>query len=495
MSSITRRINRSQPVKTFNYNDFVSLYGVTTIKSDRCNHLPRTWTRARHYYHSNQVSIPSTIDSTDGHLVGAKTGRSSPAPLSTLPMPVLLRSLLISSVCAKPYLLGPSLSILTFLAKPNRSFLFSIDRNPLIHWVVKRTFYDHFCIGENAEEAMKNMKKMHEFGISGILLTYAKETTFDHKSKSEHVPGSIVERDDTVEQKCEEIEAWRKGTLQTVHMTGDGDQVAIKMTGAGPLATEAFTAGELPPKQMMDALDEICQAARQAKSRIVIDAESQRFQRGIARASVMLMRKHNTEKSPLVYHTYQCYLKGTRERLAKDIALAAQEGWTIGVKLVRGAYMSTDERSKIHDSKEETDDAYDSIVRDLLRRDMDGFGGSKMFDSGSFPRMGVLLATHNKKTVMAAHKLHQEIKEAVPLEFAQLHGMADSLSFSLLGAKNAQGGAPKVLKCSTWGPLNECVAYLLRRAIENREAVSRTQDEFMAVRAEFKRRLLSRIGL
>ncbi|KAI0425316.1 proline oxidase [Xylaria sp. FL1042] len=495
MSSATRRLICSRRVKTFDYNNFVPLDGVTTSKLQWCDHFPRTWTWARHFYHSKQVSVPSTVDSTHGHLVGTKAGISGPTPLSTLPMPVLLRSLLVSSICSKSYLLGPSLSILAFLAKPNRGFLFSVDRNPLLHWLVKRTFYDHFCVGENAEEVMENMKKMHGLGISGILLTYAKETTFNHKSGSENVLGSTVQRVDTIKQKCEEMEAWRVGTLQTVHMTGDGDQVAIKMTGAGPLATEAFTAGELPPKQMMDALDEICRAARQAKSRIVIDAESQRFQRGIARAAVMLMRKHNTEQSPLVYHTYQCYLKGTRERLATDLALAAQEGWAIGVKLVRGAYMSTDERSKIHDSKEETDCAYDSIVRDLLRRNISGFGGTELFRSGLFPRMGVLLATHNKKTVMAAHKLHQEIKEAVPLEFAQLHGMADSLSFSLLNARNAQGDAPKVLKCSTWGPLSECLAYLLRRAIENREAVSRTQDEFKAVKTEFKRRVLSVIGL
>ncbi|KAI0533139.1 proline oxidase [Xylaria digitata] len=393
----------------------------------------------------------------------AKPGwwESSPTPpLATLPMPVLLRSLLISTVCAKPYFLTPSLSILSFLAKPGRSFLFSIEKNPLLYWLVKRTLYDQFCIGETAAEATRNMKKMHEFGISGIILTYAKETTFDHKSKTVHTPGFDAQQGDTVE-KCEDIEAWRVGTLQTVHMAGDGDQVAIKMTGAGPVATKAFAAGNLPPKQMMDTLDEICVAASQIKSRIVIDAESQHFQKGIARTSVALMRKHNTEQHPLVYHTYQCYLKGTRQRVAKDLALAAQEGWTVGVKLVRGAYMSTDERSKIHNTKEETDEAYDSITRDLLRRDSNGFDGLKQW-----PRMSVLLATHNKNT---------------------LHGMADSLSFTLLNAKSAGGETPKVLKCSTWGSLGECMAYLLRRAVENRQAVSRTQDEFKAVKAEFSR--------
>ncbi|KAF2964537.1 hypothetical protein GQX73_g9048 [Xylaria multiplex] len=474
MSCTVRRLLRSRSART-SYSQW-------------CNQLPRTRAGVKYFHYSKQLSKPSTIESADGHLVGIKAGDSSPTPpLATLPMPLLLRSLLISTGCAKPYLLTPSLSILSFLAKPGRGFLFSIEKNPLLYWLVKRTLYDQFCIGETAAEATRNMKKMHELGISGIILTYAKETTFDHKSKTAHTPGFDAQQGRTVE-KCEDIEAWRVGTLQTVHMTGDGDQVAIKMTGAGPVATEAFAAGNLPPKQMMDALDEICEAASQVKSRIVIDAESQHFQKGIARTSVALMRKHNTEQHPLVYHTYQCYLKGTRQRVAKDLALAAQEGWAIGVKLVRGAYMSTDERSKIHNTKEETDEAYDSIVRDLLRRDSISFDGLKQW-----PRMSVLLATHNKNTVMKAHKLHEEIKDAglhvVPVEFAQLHGMADSLSFTLLNTKNAAGQTPKVLKCSTWGSLGECMAYLLRRAIENRQAVSRTQDEFKAVKAEFSRRI------
>ncbi|KAH8165916.1 hypothetical protein CIB48_g2322 [Xylaria polymorpha] len=478
----------------------MSLNAVTiAIRPQRCDYFPGTWTGVRHFHHSKQAPTSSTIESTNGHGVWAKKGGSNSTPLSTLPMPILLRSLFVSGICSKPYLLRPSLSILSFLSKPNRNFLFSIDRNPLLSWLVKRTLYDQFCVGENEADAKKTMERMHGFGFSGIILTYAKETTFDHKSKTEQATGSAVQQADTAEQKCEEIEAWRTGTLQTVYMTGNGDKVAIKMTGAGALATKAFAAGELAPKQMMDALDEICQAARQTKSCIVIDAESQHFQRGIARTAVTLMRKYNTEKYPLVFQTYQCYLKGTRQRIAKDLALAAQEGWTFGVKLVRGAYMATDERSRIHDTKDETDRAYDSIARDLLHRDMDGFGRVEKLCGKPFPRMSVILATHNKNSAMVAHKLHQEMTneglDTVPLEFAQLHGMADSVSFSILHAKNAQGEAPKVLKCSTWGPMSECLGYLLRRAIENREAVSRTQDEFQAVKAEFSRRVFSVIGL
>jgi hypothetical protein len=45
-----------------------------------------------------------------------------------------------------------------------------------------------------------------------------------------------------------------------------------------------------------------------------------------------------------------------------------------------------------------------------------------------------------------------------------------------------------VFKCSTWGSMGECLAYLLRRATENRDAVLRTLDERDAVKQECRRR-------
>ncbi|KAI1366246.1 FAD-linked oxidoreductase-like protein [Xylaria arbuscula] len=498
MSNATREILRSRVVKTSCHHNIASFYVARSpVRSKRLNHVPKVWTAAKHFDHSKNISTSSSISSLSSQELQTGAERSTSTPLSILPTSYLLRSLFVSSVTSKPYLLSPSLSILSFLSQPHRIALLSTDRNPVLHWIVKRLLYDQFCTGENAAEVQKVMKEMHKFGFLGVILTYAKETTFDHKSKKTEVPGSVLQQvDDAGKLQCAEIETWRAGTLQTVYMCSDGDKIALKLTGAGPTVTEAFAAGQLPSKQMLDALDEICEAARENKAQIIIDAESQHFQKGIAKTAVMLMKKYNTEKAPLVIQTYQCYLKRTRDGLAKDLAKAAQEGWSIGVKLVRGAYMSTDERSRIHDTKEDTDNAYDSIVGDLLRRDGDGFKGLGKPGNTPWPEMSVFLATHNKNTVMAAHKLNQQMvaeegAKAVPLEFAQLHGMADSVSFSLLNAKNAQGEAPKVSKCSTWGSLGECLAYLLRRAVENREAASRTQDELDALRAEVKRRMFS----
>jgi hypothetical protein len=79
----------------------------------------------------------------------------------------------------------------------------------------------------------------------------------------------------------------------------------------------------------------------------------------------------------------------------------------------------------------------------------------------------------------------------VPVGFGQLHGMSDEVSFSLLQEKNEDQTAPDVYKCTTWGSLGECLAYLLRRAVENRDAVLRTSDEYAALKAEVKRRIRS----
>ena len=100
--------------------------------------------------------------------------------------------------------------------------------------------------------------------------------------------------------------------------------------------------------------------------------------------------------------------------------------------------------------------------------------------------------------------------------FAQLQGMADEVSCSLIAAARAseaslategsesiaasRDGMPgvvreKVFKCTTWGSMNECLNYLLRRAAENKDAASRTKDSRMAMQAEIWRRLKGVFGL
>ncbi|KAF7595997.1 hypothetical protein BBP40_003776 [Aspergillus hancockii] len=412
-------------------------------------------------------------------------------PLSALPTSVLLRSLLVATVTSTPYLLRPSLSILSVLSKPGRGALLNVDRNIILHALLKSTFYKQFCAGETGQETKATVQQFKDMGFQGTILTYAKETIFDHSTNTQQGLGVASEKDtgqeSIAERHCSNIEAWRTGTLKTIDLLGEDDYLAVKHVPR----FASFAAGELPPRQMMDALDEICTKCKEQGARILVDAESQHFQRGIARVTVEMMRKYNRDGYAVVYNTYQAYLKRTPTNLANDLAVAGQEGFTLGLKLVRGAYIASDDRALIHDTKRNTDDAYNAIAQGALRRKIGEFGAA---DGLPFPSVNLFLASHNKASVLAAHRLHQQRVEAklptVPVGFAQLHGMSDDVSFGLLQLKGPDG-SPKVYKCSTWGGMGECLAYLLRRAIENRDAVSRTGDEYRALMTEAKRRLKS----
>ncbi|KAJ6122151.1 hypothetical protein N7512_004616 [Penicillium capsulatum] len=415
-------------------------------------------------------------------------------PLAALPTRVLLRSLLVATVSSKPLLLRSSLWLMSILSKQNGGFFLNVDRNLILHGILKKTFYEQFCAGENAGETKATIRELKDMGFRGVIMTYAKETVFDHRTNSQQGLGVAVlesqKKGEPVDPKlvrCANIEAWRKGTVETVEQLEDGDYLAVKLTGAGPKVTEAFAAGELPPPQMLEALDEIGTKCKERNVRILVDAESQHFQWGILRVTLDLMRKFNRDGKACVYNTYQAYLKSTSDTLAKHLTAAQTEGFTLGLKLVRGAYLASDERSLIHDTKEDTDNAYNGIAQGALKQTIGKFGSST-----TFPSVNLFLASHNRESVMDAHQLHKQRVAAglptVPVGFAQLHGMSDEVSFSLLQLKGSDG-TPEVYKCSTWGKMSECLAYLLRRAIENRDAVLRTSDEYNALKMELRRRL------
>lgn len=248
---------------------------------------------------------------------------------------------------------------------------------------------------------------------------------------------------------------------------------------------------------MIDALYEIGSKCKERGIRIIVDAESQHYQKGIHRVTLELMRRFNRDGVAVIYNTYQAYLKSTPAVLAEHLAAAEKDGFTLGLKLVRGAYIYSDDRRLIHDTKQDTDDAYNGIARGALHQRIGVFGGEGPY-ARPFPSVNLFLASHNRDSVITARRLHQDRVKAglptVPVAFGQLHGMSDEVSFSLLQEKGEDQAGPEVFKCSTWGTMGECVGYLVRRAVENRDAVTRTTDELTALRKELKRRFKAVFG-
>ncbi|OJJ88581.1 proline dehydrogenase family protein [Aspergillus glaucus CBS 516.65] len=424
----------------------------------------------------HKTSKPSAIDH-----------KTKPPAHSIIPTNVLLRSLLVTTISSNWILRVPSLSILMLLTKA-KGPLFNVDRNPFIHGFLKRTLYDHFCAGEVEGQVRDTIRQLKDTGLRGVILTYARETTRDDR-----IAKQKEESNEKVEalERDEMIQAWTDGVLRTIDMIDEGDYLALKLTGAGPQVNQALTTNTPPPPQMLEALDEICRRVVQKNARILMDAEQRAFLDGIYSWTLDLMRKYNRDGRTVVYNTYQAYLKATPDVIATHMQAAGSEGFILGLKLVRGAYMGSDPRNLIHDTKEETDTAYDTIVQSVLSRRFMGFGGE---NAKAFPPTDLFLASHNYKSVMAAHHLHQTRMIAqlptVNVEYGQLMGMADGVSYGLLQVKGHNNMSPGVYKCLTWGSLGECLQYLVRRAMENQDAVARTDSEHQALKAEVKRRFL-----
>lgn len=250
-------------------------------------------------------------------------------------------------------------------------------------------------------------------------------------------------------------------------------------------------------------MDQICEKARAQGCRIWVDSEQHVVQTSIDRWAIPFMRKYNVGGTALVYNTLQAYLKHSRSKLQAQLTAAQQEGWTLAIKLVRGAYIDSDPREIIHDTKDDTDKSYNSIVHDLLS------GTNLGFSPDAMPKVQLFLAGHNPASVGGAIDLMQSLSAAGKLkirpEFGQLQGMADELGCSILqradGLREKEakvGGSvavPLVYKCLTWGSVQECMQYLLRRAVENSGGTARMKDGYAAYLGELKRRMGSVVRL
>jgi hypothetical protein len=394
----------------------------------------------------------------------------------------------------------------------SRNPLFRLDSNPFLRTLLKETFYKQFCAGATAPSITSACNSLRAQGYSGVILEYAAEILEQGKDTS-----------DSSAKEAADIAAWREGMLTSVGMAAPGDFVGLKWSGMGTAAMHRMKE-QLPPTEAMEeAMHAVCAAARDREIALLPAAEETWNLAGYHAWTLGLQRifNSNNEAAPsstepprkcVVYNTYQAYLLSARTTLAAHLALAEEGNFTLGVKLVRGAYLGSEqERSVIWPTIEATHHSYDEILSALVQRKYNDFlqpavkgGEPSSVTSATLPPTNVVLATHNAASVALAQKLRREQRERgevlTPLAFAQLQGMADEVSCGLLAASAESGndGAvvkERVLKLTVWGTMTECLNYLLRRAAENKDAASRTSDTRMAMGREIGRRAKRAFGL
>jgi len=223
--------------------------------------------------------------------------------------------------------------------------------------------------------------------------------------------------------------------------------------------------------------DKICKKAFEKNIKILIDAEESWIQDSIDNLVEMMMKKYNKEKT-IVFNTVQMYRHDRLDYLTRILESAKKNNFKIGIKLVRGAYIEKENKrakrlkyeSPICVSKNATDINFDKGV-DYILSNLNVFS--------------LFCGTHNEESL---YKIIDMInykgleKKLDKIWLAQLYGMSDHITFNLANANY------NVIKYLPWGPVNEVIPYLIRRAEENTSVKGQTSRELTLIRNEISRR-------
>ena len=221
----------------------------------------------------------------------------------------------------------------------------------------------------------------------------------------------------------------------------------------------------------------ICEAAAEKNIGVLVDAEESWIQDPIDRLTMEMMAEFNKQKA-VVFNTIQLYRHDRLHFLRISHQIAEAQGFVLGLKLVRGAYMEKEravaleknKQSPIQASKEATDADYDEAVR---------------FCMDHIHSTAVIIASHNEQSNLLGAKLLDEMllpHNHPHVHFSQLYGMSDTITFNL-----AKEGF-NVSKYLPFGPIQDVVPYLMRRAQENTSVSGQTGRELLQLKRELARR-------
>jgi proline dehydrogenase len=342
---------------------------------------------------------------------------------------------------------------------------FAIKAHLPVEGLIRATVFDHFCGGVNENDCLSVVDKMYTKGVSSVL-------------------------DYSVEGKEEEeqFDAALEMTLKTIDFAKEKQAIpfaVFKPTGLGRLDLyeklgdkQTLSPEELAEWGRVEArFDLVCSEAHKKNVALLIDAEESWMQDAADDLVTQMMQKYNKEK-PIVFNTLQMYRWDRLDYLKKLHEKAQKEGFYIGMKLVRGAYMEKENERAIEKgytspicvSKEATDINYDAAVLYMIEH---------------LDKMAIFAGTHNELSSYQLMEYMQErglAKNDDRIWFGQLYGMSDNISYNLA----AYGY--NVAKYLPFGPVRDVMPYLIRRAEENTSVAGQTSRELTMIKAERKRR-------
>lgn len=470
----------------------------------------------------------------------------------------LFRSLIVFQLCQIKPLVNVSEKLINFSYK--------VLGKSITNFLLKKTFYGHFCAGENQEQVKLTVQRLGKFGV-GSIFDYAAESDLNEESSDANGISNLFEE----EKIYNEHKKIFLDSIKICHSTRNDDSninnfVAIKITAlVNPellkkissqlsLVESIYDTDEFKKnlnnsnlkyennyvefinnnllrdinkyltqfsliskenslsddemkiyEELYNRVDEISALAKSLQVKLMIDAEHTYFQPAIDHVSNFYAKKYNQKSSsvPIIFNTYQMYLKSSSSRLFRDLEYAKKNSFSFCVKLVRGAYMVIERKyaeennlpDPIHNTIEDTHSNYNEAICHLIH---EIYRENKSIE--------VVLASHNQfsiensiETISFYDELYEEINKSnnnqnqnnktlveklsnLPVYYGQLLGMSDDLTFTL-----GMNGY-KSFKYVPYGKVEEVMPYLIRRAQENSDGLSGAKKELKSIKKELKER-------
>ena len=342
---------------------------------------------------------------------------------------------------------------------------FALKLNLPVEGLIRVTVFDHFCGGVNEEDCLEVIDKMYTKGVSSVL-------------------------DYSVEGK-EEEEQFDDATLKLLKIVGFSDKkeampiVVFKPTGLGRFYLyqkkgegKPFTEDEkMEWGRIVSRFDAICKLASQKDVEVLIDGEESWMQGAADELIEQMMSIYNREK-PIVYNTLQTYRWDRLDYLKELHQRAKSEGFTLGFKIVRGAYMEK-ERNRAHELNYESPICKDKYTTDV------NFNDCLKYIMNNLNDISIFIGTHNEESTYLGMQIMEDLnidKNDNRVWFGQLYGMSDHITFNM-----AELGY-NVAKYVPFGPVKDVMPYLIRRAEENTSVAGQTSRELSLLKKERKRR-------
>jgi len=342
---------------------------------------------------------------------------------------------------------------------------FAIKTHLPVEGLIRATVFDHFCGGISEEDCMPVVDKMWGKGVSTIL-DYSVEGQ-ETEDPLDNALAMTLKMLDFVKEK-EAI------PFAVFKPTGYGRLKLYEKIGAGEKLSDAE---QQEWQRVVNRYEATCKKAHDLGVCLLIDAEESWMQDAADALVEDMMRKYNKEKA-IVFNTVQMYRWDRLDYLKELHAKAQKEGFKIGIKAVRGAYLEKEnERAEekgyptpICASKKETDSNFDAAVDYMLEH---------------LDTISLFAGTHNEES---SYRLMEQMARIglahnhSHIWFGQLYGMSDHISFNMAAA------GYNVAKYLPFGPVRDVMPYLIRRAEENTSVAGQTNRELELLKKERKRR-------